>query len=97
MTALPPVQGFRALPHRGNLAKLATDLAKVRKSGFALNQERSERGIVAVGVPVQGDDGSAVAGLSVSMPSVRYDRHRLPELVETLKRAAAGIEPPGAS
>jgi DNA-binding IclR family transcriptional regulator len=96
--ALYPEEEYAGRPEeRPDLAKLAADLAKVRKSGFALNQERSERGIVAVGVPVQGEDGSAVAGLSVSMPSVRYDRHRLPVLVETLKRAAAGIEPPGAS
>jgi hypothetical protein len=26
------------------------------------------------------------------MPSTRYDRHRLPALVETLKRAAGAVE-----
>jgi DNA-binding IclR family transcriptional regulator len=96
--ALYPEEEYAGRPEeRPDLAKLAADLAKVRKSGFALNRERSERGIVAVGVPVRGEDGGAVAGLSVSMPSVRYDRHRLPVLVETLKRAAARIEPPAAS
>ena len=54
--------------------------------------ERSERGIVAVGVPVQGANGAPVAGLSVSFPSVRYDRHQLPALVEELRRAAGAVE-----
>lgn len=96
--ALYPEEEYVGRPEeRPDLARLGADLARVRKSGFATNRERSERGIVAVGVPVAGHDGTPVAGLSVSMPSVRYDRHRLPVLVETLKRAAAGVDPPAAS
>ena len=91
--ALYPEDEYAGRPEeRPDLAKLETDLARVRKSGFALNNERSERGIVAVGVPVAGKDGTPVAGLSVSMPSVRYDRHQLPALVEELRRAAGAVE-----
>jgi DNA-binding IclR family transcriptional regulator len=75
-----------------DLAKLRTDLARIRRQGFALNQGRSERGVVAVGVPVHAADGTAVAGLSVSMPSVRYAKERLPLLVMALHRAAGTIE-----
>ena len=57
-----------------------------------MNRERSERGLVAVGVPVRGKDGAAQAGLSVSMPSVRYDPRRLQSLVATLNAAARGLE-----
>jgi DNA-binding IclR family transcriptional regulator len=77
---------------RPELPRLHAELARVRKQGFAVNQGRSERGLVAVGVPVRDADGAAVAGLSVSMPSVRYDRDRLPALVATLTRTAAAIE-----
>ncbi|MFL6053125.1 MAG: IclR family transcriptional regulator [Actinoallomurus sp.] len=77
---------------RPDLARLRTELARVRRTGFALNQGRSERGVVALGVPVRGSDGDALAGLSVSMPSVRYDRHQLPSLVNILTRAAGAIE-----
>jgi DNA-binding IclR family transcriptional regulator len=91
--ALYPEEEYAERPEeRPDLARLEADLARVRTSGFALNNERSERGIVAVGVPVQGGDGVPVAGLSVSMPSVRYDPHRLPALVETLRRAAGAVE-----
>ncbi|MBX6387820.1 MAG: IclR family transcriptional regulator [Frankia sp.] len=75
-----------------DLGRLRAELARIRRSGFALNQGRSERGVVAVGVPIRDGAGAAVAGLSVSMPSVRYERERLPKLVATLHRTAGGIE-----
>jgi hypothetical protein len=37
-------------------------------------------------------DGAALAGLSVSLPSVRYDPHRLRSLVVTLNAAAHALE-----
>ena len=77
---------------RPDLALLRTELARIRRKGFAVNRERSERGLVAVGVAVRGPDGTAQAGLSVSMPSVRYDSHRLPALVATLDDAARRLK-----
>ncbi|WP_328563156.1 IclR family transcriptional regulator [Streptomyces coelicoflavus] len=77
---------------RPDLAKLRGELARLRHNGFAVNQERSERGLVAVGVPVRDEDGTALAGLSVSLPSVRYDPHRLQPLVATLETAARALE-----
>ncbi|MFJ8768941.1 IclR family transcriptional regulator [Streptomyces clavifer] len=77
---------------RPDLAKLRAELARLRRNGFAVNQERSERGLVAVGVPVRDGDGTALAGLSVSLPSVRYDPHRLQPLVATLDAAARALE-----
>jgi len=81
---------------RVNLPKLLGELARIRKQGFAVNQERSERGIVAVGVPIRTATATggwtALATLSVSMPSVRYDRRQLPELVAKLNAAARAVE-----
>ncbi|MFI8946180.1 IclR family transcriptional regulator [Streptomyces sp. NPDC053750] len=77
---------------RPYLAALRPELERVGRSGFAVNQERSERGLVAVGVPVCDEDGTAVAGLSVSMPSVRYDPRGLRSLVATLNAAARALE-----
>jgi DNA-binding IclR family transcriptional regulator len=77
---------------RPDPARLRAELARIRKQGFALNQGRSERGVVAVGVPVRDADGVVLAGLSVSMPSVRYDRDRLTSLVATLHKAAGAVE-----
>ncbi|MET9368900.1 IclR family transcriptional regulator [Streptomyces griseoflavus] len=77
---------------RPDLARLRSELARLRRNGFAVNQERSERGLVAVGVPVHDRDGTALAGLSVSMPGARYDPHRLQPLVATLDTAARALE-----
>ena len=77
---------------RPDLARLRAELARIRRKGFAVNRERSERGLVAVGVAVRGGDSTAQAGLSVSMPSVRYDPLRLPSLVATLGAAARRLE-----
>ncbi|MFI6520697.1 IclR family transcriptional regulator [Spirillospora sp. NPDC050679] len=77
---------------RPDPAELRAELERVRRNGFAMNNGRSERGLVAVGVPVRSPDGSRTAGLSVSMPSVRYDAERLPKLVAILRTAAAALE-----
>lgn len=77
---------------RPDLTGLRAELARVRRKGFAVNDGRSERGVVAVGVPVHGVDGVTMAALSVSMPSVRYDRQQLPGLVRTLQTVAAAVE-----
>nr|WP_281373921.1 IclR family transcriptional regulator [Allobranchiibius huperziae] len=77
---------------RPDLAALRTELAQIQRQGFALNQGRSERGVVAIGVPIRDGDGALVAGLSVSMPSVRFDEQRLPALIALLRAAGAALE-----
>ncbi|MBF6139043.1 IclR family transcriptional regulator [Nocardia farcinica] len=75
-----------------DLGQLADELAKIRRNGFAVNDGRSERGVVAVGVAVRDGSGTAVAALSVSMPAVRYDNRSLPRYVAALRAAAAGLQ-----
>jgi len=77
---------------RPDPARLRTELKRLRRNGFAVNKERSERGLIAVGVPVRDRDGTVLAGLSVSMPGVRYDPKRLQSLVATLEAAAHAID-----
>lgn len=77
---------------RPDLARLHRDLEKIRTNGFALNEGRSERGVVAVGKAVRGAEGQALAGLSISMPSVRYDPHQLRSHVAALGFATRAIE-----
>lgn len=77
---------------RPDLTRLRAELARIRRKRFAVNRERSERGLVAVGVLVHGADGAPQAGLSVSMPSVRYQPAQLESLVTTLTAAARRLE-----
>ncbi len=75
-------------PDRG---RLHADLRAVRRTGIAVNLERSERGLAAIGRAVLDTDGDAVAALSVSMPTVRYRKERVPEIVAALNTAADAI------
>lgn len=77
---------------RPDLDRLRMDLRPIRRQGFAVNQGSSETGMVAVGVPVRAADGTALACVSVAMPSVRYDRQRLPMLVASLRQCADAVE-----
>ncbi len=91
LAELPPAKLAELYPEDEDLSRLKAELATIRKQGFAVNQDRSERGVVAVGVPVR-ENGVAVAGLSISMPSARYGRAQLPGLVSTLRTVAHSLE-----
>jgi DNA-binding IclR family transcriptional regulator len=77
---------------RPNLAALRRQLALVRERGFAINDGRTEKGLVAIGRAIQMYEGCADAAVSISMPSARFSRSRLPELVRELVHATAAIE-----
>ena len=85
-------QGLGHIDTALSLSALRQDLAHIRKLGFAINMARAERGVVAVGVPVRAPDGTMVAGMSMSMPTVRYEKHRLNTYVGTLRAAAVRLE-----
>jgi len=76
---------------RPDLARLRRDLARVRSSGLGLNQGRSERGVVAIGRAVRDAAGRAVACISLSMPSIRYQPIDLPRYDAALRACAEAI------
>ncbi|GAA1766389.1 IclR family transcriptional regulator [Nonomuraea bangladeshensis] len=80
------------LDQRPNLTALRRELRNVRERGFAINAGKTESGVTAVGRAVRGPDGHAQAALSVSMPTSRFSRTRLPELVGALSVTARDIE-----
>lgn len=70
--------------------RLVRELELVRKRGYAVNHNQSELGISALGVAINRDH--AEVAISISMPSIRYGRDRVRELVGPLARAAAAIQ-----
>jgi DNA-binding IclR family transcriptional regulator len=66
-------------------------LPTIRRSGVAVNQGRSEQGIVAVGRAVH-LDGDPVAAVSISLPESRYRARRLPQYDALLRVAAEAIQ-----
>lgn len=77
---------------RPDLSQLRRTLGQIRKNGFVVNKDVSERGVTAIGRLIRADDGHALAGVSISMPSVRYDPEKLPAIVATLALAVKAIQ-----
>lgn len=75
-----------------DVPSLLAELARVRKRGFAINDQVTEDGVTAVGVPVRGVDGAPVAGLTLAMPSARFRRSELTTYVSALNGCALGIQ-----
>ncbi|RZT11710.1 IclR family transcriptional regulator [Kribbella sp. VKM Ac-2569] len=76
---------------RIDLSKLRAELKAVRRSGIAINLERTERGLIAMGHGITDAAGSTVAAVSVSMPSVRYSTARIRRITPALTAAANAI------
>lgn len=85
---LPSAPGAAAITE---LPALRRRLRTVRRNGYAMNDEESERGIAAVGVPVRDPDGQTLASLAVAMPAARCPRTRAPELAAMLHAHAEAI------
>jgi hypothetical protein len=64
----------------------------VRNQKFAENINESEPGITAVGIALHHHSGASVAALSISIPTVRYRRDHVADLVTRLRQVAARIE-----
>jgi DNA-binding IclR family transcriptional regulator len=54
---------------------ILTELRAVRRRGYAVNREATERGVSAIGMCITAADGDPVAGLSIAMPTARFPRH----------------------
>jgi IclR family transcriptional regulator, acetate operon repressor len=64
------------------------DGARIRAQGYATAVDELEQGLSALAAPVLGADGTALAALSVSGPSIRLTRERIAELVPALLEQA---------
>jgi IclR family transcriptional regulator, acetate operon repressor len=70
---------------------LQADLALVRRRGFAVADSELESGLVAVAAPVTQADGTVVAAVSVTGPSVRLTGDRIPGVGRLLVAEARAI------
>jgi IclR family acetate operon transcriptional repressor len=70
---------------------LDLELAKVRRQGYAVADSELEPGLVAVASPIYGPDGTVVAALSVTGPSVRLTGDRVPGVGRLLVEESRAI------
>jgi DNA-binding IclR family transcriptional regulator len=76
---------------RVDLTKLRRELKAVRRSGIAINRERTERGLIALGHAITNASGETVAAVSVSMPTARYSPAVVEHVAPALTKAAHDI------
>lgn len=74
-----------------NLAGLKRELAQIAKRGYALDDEETELGARCVAAPVLDASGRVAAAISLSGPTTRVSRGRVPELALAIRRAARTI------
>lgn len=75
-------------------ARLRKELARVAEEGFAVDDEERVPGVVCVAAPIRDQTGTAVAAISISGPSLRITRRRIPALAQEVIRIsdeASGI------
>ena len=51
------------------------ELNGVRRAGFAVNVEQTEEGVAAFAISIHNHAGRPIGAISVSVPTVRYQRH----------------------
>ncbi|MDR2400817.1 MAG: IclR family transcriptional regulator [Deferribacteraceae bacterium] len=75
-----------------NIKQLVQELAKIRKLGYAVDNEEYEQGVCCVAVPVKNFMGAVIAGLSISAPKDRMSDARIKkELLPQLIASAAKL------
>lgn len=69
---------------------LADDLVRVRQRGWAFADSELEPGLVAIAAPIFAADGSVVAAMSISGPTLRMTREIIKAFADQLVAAAMG-------
>ena len=76
---------------RPDVTAVGRDLAGVRRRGFAINKDRTETGVTAIGRGVRIGERTDAA-VTVSMPTVRFREDRLVDIVSALALTTRDIE-----
>jgi len=71
--------------------ELEQELARIRRAGYALDNEEIEVGLRCVAAPIFAPSGTVVAAISVSGPTSRMTDERLPELIASVMETARAI------
>ncbi|MBC3871819.1 IclR family transcriptional regulator [Undibacterium oligocarboniphilum] len=74
-----------------DLAKLEKELAEVRVTGFARDNEELELGVRCMAAGIHDDSGKMIAGLSISAPADRLQEDWLTNLIDTAQQISAAL------
>jgi len=74
-----------------NHIQFQQELAKIRREGYAVDDEEATLGARCVAAPILGADGAAIAAISVSGPTTRVTVNHIPALASAVVNAAGAI------
>jgi IclR family KDG regulon transcriptional repressor len=74
-----------------NLTDFLEELERVRKNGYAIDEEENELGGRCLAAPIFNNDGIPVAAVSISVPVQRLPREKIIEYGTRIKEAALDI------
>lgn len=74
-----------------NPNELRALIATARHNGYALDYEESTPGLCCVAAPVYDAQGQIVAGMSISVPNIRFTDERRIELLELIRNQANSL------
>lgn len=70
---------------------LEKELRKIRKNGYAVDNEEGNIGIRCVGAPIFDHERKVIAGLSIAGPGLRIKMDNIPQLGKLAKKTADAI------
>ncbi|AJR06649.1 DNA-binding transcriptional regulator KdgR [Photobacterium gaetbulicola] len=74
-----------------NIDQLLSELKTVKEQAFAEDNEEQEPGLRCLAAPVFDRFGNVIAGLSISLPTIRFDEKRKSYYVELLQNASKKV------
>ena len=74
-----------------NTNQLLSELAVVKEQHYAEDNEEQEPGLRCIAAPIYDRFGSVIAGVSISLPTIRFDEKRIPYYVGLLHQAGKSI------
>jgi DNA-binding IclR family transcriptional regulator len=84
------LKAFTRLTIRG-IGALERELARVRKNGYAIDDQEFEEGLKCIGAPIRDRTGNVVAAISIAGPAMRLKAERMPRLIEAIIEAATRL------
>lgn len=75
-----------------DVTSLKTHLAAVRKVGYGVNVEETERGVCGIGVCIRDPADRPVAALTLALPSPRFQQDKLNQYVGALRTAVDAVQ-----
>ena len=70
---------------------LRNEMARIRKAGYAIDDEEHAVGLRCVAAPIFNEHGEAIAGISLSGPAARITEDRVPILGALVRQVAGDI------